>query len=74
MTLLSGAARTPTKRKSAQQYFKSNGADFKAKGSRVPLNNSVMFGFGYPISCIHAVEPVGAVVLQVEALIEGNDE
>jgi len=33
-----------------------------------------MFGFGFlrrPTSCIHAVERVSALVLQVDALIEG---
>jgi hypothetical protein len=34
ITLLSGAARMPTKGKAAQPYFKSSGASFKAKGSR----------------------------------------
>ena len=34
MTLLSDAARTPIKRKSAQQYFKSSGTSFKASGVR----------------------------------------
>ncbi|MFT6421471.1 MAG: hypothetical protein ACJA2K_000183 [Thalassolituus sp.] len=34
MTLLSGAARTPIKGKSAKPHFKSNGANFKVKGSR----------------------------------------
>ena len=34
ITWLSGAARRPIKRKSAKPYFKSNGADFKVKGSR----------------------------------------
>jgi hypothetical protein len=33
MTLLSGAARTPIKRKAAQPHYKTNGANFKAKGS-----------------------------------------
>jgi hypothetical protein len=34
VTLLSGAARTPIKGKPAKPHFKSNGANFKVKGSR----------------------------------------
>jgi hypothetical protein len=34
MALLSGAARTPIKRKSAKQYFKSSGTSYKASGAR----------------------------------------
>jgi hypothetical protein len=34
MTLLSGAARTPMKRKSAKPHFKAIGTNFKAKGAR----------------------------------------
>jgi Flp pilus assembly CpaE family ATPase len=37
MTLLSGAARTPIKEKSAKPIFKSNAANFKVKDSRAPL-------------------------------------
>jgi hypothetical protein len=33
ITLLSGAVRTPIKGKAAKPHFKSNGANFKAKGS-----------------------------------------
>jgi hypothetical protein len=59
ITLLSSAARMPTKGKAAQPYFKSSGA-------RAPLINTLVLGFGFlrrTTSCIHAVVRVSPVTL-----------